>query len=87
MAFAVRPSQLCRGRPIFTVILSSVGIPVSFLRMGVGLDKDRDVNGMEISKARGVCQPSVHAYTDVNMVAWLSSCVRPSFIVITDDLA
>jgi hypothetical protein len=54
---------------------------------GVGLHKDRDVNAMAISKRRGLCRPSVRAYTNVNLVAWRSGCVRPSFIVITDEPA
>jgi hypothetical protein len=87
VAHTVRPSQLCRRRPIFTLILYCVRIPTAVSAKGVGLHKDRDVNAMAISKRRGVCQPSVRAYTDVNLVAWRFGCVRPCFIVITDDLA
>jgi hypothetical protein len=87
VAIAVRPSQLCRRRPIFTLIPRCGGATVSVPAEGVGLHKDRDVNGMAISKSRGLCQPSVRAYTNVNVVAWRSGCVRPCFIVITDDPA
>jgi hypothetical protein len=62
-----------------------VGIPLAVSASGERLHKDRDVHGMAISMGRGVCQPSMHAYTDVNLVAWRSGCVRPCFIVITDD--
>jgi hypothetical protein len=87
VALVVRPSQLCCGRPIFIVIPHCGGVPVAASAQGVGLHKDRDVSGMAISKSRGLCQASVRAYTNVNLVAWRSGCVRPSFFVITDDLA
>jgi hypothetical protein len=87
VAFAVRPSQLCRGRPILLLIPRCGGVPVAVSARGMGLGEDRDVNATAISNSRGVCQPSVRAYTDVNLVAWRSGCVRPCFIVITDDPA
>jgi hypothetical protein len=87
VAFAVRPSQLCRRRPIFPLIPRCGGIPLAISARGVDLDEDRDVNATAISKSRGVCHPSVRAYTNVNLVAWRSGCVRPCFIVITDDPA
>ena len=56
-------------------------------RRDVGLQKDCDVDGSAISKARGVCQASEHAYTNVNVVALRSGCVRPSLIVTSGEPA